>query len=74
LHDALLTLGVPEEELVELQTALERDGLQTGEMGTRTRGWLGRLGEMTGRGALAVAPEASGGVIAALILKYLGMV
>lgn len=75
LLEALRQLGVPEEDLSELEEALDADegaGTPSGELGLRTQGWLGRITGKIASGALRLGTEATAETVAGLILRYFG--
>lgn len=74
LRLALLSLGVPESDLDDLQDAIDsdRDVVAQGEIGPATEQWLGKLTTKVAAGAVRFVSGASAGVIAGLVLKFIG--
>jgi hypothetical protein len=67
-------VGLPVEEISGLRRALEIDGgAPDGELGPKTQGWIGRATTKIAMGAWPVATGASGGVVAQLVLRSLGV-
>jgi hypothetical protein len=76
LVTALSALGVPADDIEVLREAIDRDraaGAVDEDFGPAVQGWLGGLAGKVARGASAVAPEAAGGVIAGLLLRFFGI-
>ena len=75
LRKSLGGLGVPNHELDKLHVALEEDAsrrLPPGTMGPSTAGWYERLNVAATKGAISLASEVAGGMIAVELLKFLG--
>jgi hypothetical protein len=75
LRRTLAGLGVPDQEISALRAALEEDAaraLPTGTMGPSTAGWYERLNTAVTKGAISLASEVAGGMIAVELLKFLG--
>lgn len=73
LESALRSIGIPGNDLAELKTALEEDEVEGAEgLGSRTRGWLEKIGIKAKSGGIALAGGVGTELIADLILKYLG--
>jgi hypothetical protein len=74
LHDQLAGLGVPDHDLEALHSALLTDGdPTTGELGSATSTWIGRLGAKVASGTVALVGAASTDAVTQLILKALGI-
>jgi len=73
LSEELAELGVPTEELEALHMALATDGDPVDELGTATRGWIGRLSTKVASGAIALGGATSTEVVSHAILRALGL-
>jgi hypothetical protein len=75
LKTALMDHGLPEAEIQNLAAALTADRrvLEQGQLGPATEGWIGKITTRIETGALDLTTNASGGVIAGLVLKALGI-
>lgn len=75
LAQALAGMGVRDDAVVELRTALANDKQEasTPTLGKRTLQWLSEIGKKTGTVALAVGIEVVKKQATELILKYLGI-
>jgi len=76
LHEALTRIGLPEEEVDDLRIAIDEDSRSDTDLSSdasRVKGWLGRTTVNLASGALAVTGnDAAGGIIAGLVLAFLG--
>lgn len=75
LRETLAGLGVPDNEVGALRVALQEDAsraLPAGTMGPSTAGWYERLNSAVAQGAISLASEVAGGMIAVELLKFLG--
>ena len=66
----LVAHGVKEADQRELEAALEADENTLGE---RVKGWLGTMVVKTASFGASVSANAAGGLIAAAVLRYLGL-
>ena len=73
LRQELAELGVPEQELEALHTALLTDGDPNGELGEATNSWIGRLSSRVSTGAITIGTAASTEMVSHTILKALGL-
>jgi AbiTii len=75
LETELTEVGLPAEEIAGLKQALEIDGgVLDGELGPRTQNWIGKVTTKIATGVWPIATGASGGVVAQLVLRSLGVV
>lgn len=76
LRQALTRIGIPEEDVDDLRIAIDEDrqsGTDLSSEASRVKGWLGRTTVKLATGALAVTNnDAAGGIIAGLVLAFLG--
>jgi hypothetical protein len=75
LRAELAGYGLPDADLETLRLALaaDRQSIQHGQIGPVTEGWIGKVTAKIETGALDLATNASGGVIAGAVLKALGV-
>ena len=75
LADALRSHGVNDEDIGELQTAVESDGevTQPGRFGARVSGWIAQMMQKAANGTWAIGLGAAGNLLAQLISKYYGL-
>ena len=74
LEQELTGMGLPAEEVAGLKQALEVDGgAVDGELGPETQSWIGKMTTRIASGAWPVATGASGGVVAQVVLRSLGL-
>lgn len=69
LRATLLELGLPEQELGELEEALAADD----GVGAETQGWLGRLASNVGTGAITLGSGVTTEIVAGEIAKAVGL-
>ena len=75
LRETLAGLGVPGDKVGALRVALQEDAsraLPAGTMGPSTAGWYEGLNSAVAQGAISLANEVAGGMIAVELLKFLG--
>lgn len=66
-------LGVPENDVKDLQSAVEQDGMpQKGELGPKVREWFGRLMGKLSSGAWQAALQTAPALISKAFAKYYG--
>lgn len=70
LTSALKQLGVPDGEISDLKSALDDDG---GTLGSRTTGWVAKIGSAISTGAIKVGSEVSTDALVKLISLYIGI-
>ena len=77
LRATLVHLGLPEADVDELRQAIDADRVakvNPVDGDSKTHGWLGRTTMRIASGALAVSDnQVTGGIIAGLVLKFLGI-
>jgi hypothetical protein len=75
LEAELEAAGIPEAELRELATALtaDREAVARTELGPATERWIGRVTARIESGLIELTGSAGGGVIAGIVLRYLGL-
>jgi hypothetical protein len=75
LEEELRQAGLPVNETDALATALsaDREAIDRGELGPATQSWLGRITARVEQGAVDLGASAGGGVIAGIVLRYLGL-
>jgi AbiTii len=75
LETELVEVGLPADEIAGLKLALETDGgAVDGELGPAAQNWIGKMTTKIATGVWPVATGASGGVVAQLVLRSLGLV
>jgi len=76
LREALAAIGLPDEDIQDLRSAVDHDRAAGADLSSETsqvKGWLGRTTVRLASGALAVTSnDAAGGIIAGLVLGFLG--
>lgn len=73
LEAALKELGLGEDDISSLQTAIEQDGDVT-PPGPAVKGWLGDVMARVAAGSIVLANNAAGSAIATLVLAHLGVI
>lgn len=73
LKQQLENLGVTPKLIGELETALDKDQDSEEQPGPATKGWLGRVMIMVGKGTLKLASTAATTVVTAEIRRFLGL-
>ena len=75
LEAELHGLGLGTDETAELRSALESDAAITppGQLGPATQGWLGKITQKVAAGSLTLASGVTTDMVAALVLKALGV-
>lgn len=73
LEKALISVGIPIDELAELKRAIEEDGVEGVDgVGPRTKGWLEKIVTKAKTGAIGLAGGITTEVLADFIVRYLG--
>jgi len=74
LSDALQEIGLGEDDIAALKTALQKDPEpeKPDQYGPEVSGWLGKTMQKIAGGAYELSIATGGGVIAELLLKYYG--
>ena len=73
LKQQLESLGLTPTLISELETAFDKDQDSDEQPGLATRGWLGRVMIMVGKGTLQLASTTAAAVVTAEIRKFLGL-
>ena len=73
LKEALKRLGVQESDIGVLQSAIEKDGEES-PPGPAVNSWLEDIKDRVGSGSLKLAGNATGSMIATLVLTHLGVI
>ncbi len=73
LKEKLAQLGVTEELLNDLDTALDKDADSQEQPGSHVKGWLGRVMIKAGQGTLQLASTAATTVVMAEVRRFLGL-
>jgi hypothetical protein len=66
-------LGMQDDDIEGLESALAEDADENEQPGKATQGWIGRTMIKLGRGAASVGSNAAGSLVAEAVMKYLGL-
>jgi hypothetical protein len=75
LNEHLKSLGIKQEEIIELNRAIETDPKpeKPMEFGEKVNGWIGKMISKTLSGTWNIATGAAGGLLATALAKYYGL-
>lgn len=73
LKQKLAQLGIPEELITDLDTALDKDADSQEQPGSHVKGWFGRVMIKVGQGTLQLASAAATTVIMTEVRRFLGL-